>query len=568
LSPDVKISDNTGVTVSLREAAAKLRVPIALACGALAVRIVWLLLQGGGPITWDGAEYARTGANILHGLGFVGMHGTTMFTFPPLYPLAIAAMMLVTRHAETAGIAISLLAGAALVFPVYGLAALMYGRRAALVAGTIVAFLPFAVDLSVVVLSDSLFTLLAASALYTLVRSFRDGSWRFGACSGALFALGYLTRPEGLVLGGAGFLALVCAFALLPSLRRRLFTSGAAYVFALAIVASPYVVFLSTNAHALRFEAKSAVNATIAAGMRSGLTYVQAADGIDNNLQEIGPELDAKGYFVDASVRPMALRERLSIMASSALRRLVDIPRKLITKPFGTPILALLAVVGLFAGPWHSRRIADTLALLGYGGALFVSLTSVYHFWDRYAFGFTTLLAVWGAHGVDVVARTLLARLRRPSASRRIAAVDTAFACVLAVGFLTLLASLHGWFKDAVNDAGTPTERTIGTWIARNDAAPGQILAVSDQSVFYANGTWAMLPYVPRDGLALAYVRKKNPRYLVLDRDQATERPYILAWLSHGVPDARARLVHVVGEPSHPDAAIYRWTQTPVVAGP
>lgn len=555
----MKIPDTTGVKFVLRA-------PVVLALCALAVRIVWLLVQGSGPITWDGAEYARTGANILHGLGFVGMHGTTMFTFPPLYPLAIAAMMLVTRHAETAGIAVSLVAGAALVFPVYGLAALVYGRRAALVAGTIVACLPFAVDLSVVVLSDSLFTVLAASALYTLVRSFRDGSWRFGACSGALFALSYLTRPEGLVLGGAGLLALVCAFALLPILRRRLVYCGAAYVFALAIVASPYVVFLSTNAHALRFEAKSAVNATIAAGMRSGLTYVQAADGIGNDLQEIGPELDAKGYFVDASVRPIAFGERLSLVASNALRRLVDVPRKLISKPYGTPILALLAIVGLLAGPWRAQRIVDTLALLGYGGALFVSLTSVYHFWDRYAFGFTPLLAVWGGHGVDVVVRALLARVRRLS-PQRISAVDAAFASVLALGFLTILASLHGWFKDAVNDAGTPTERTIGTWIASNDAAPGQILTVSDQSVFYANGTWAMLPYVPRDALALRYVRKKNPRYLVLNRDQAAERPYIAAWLSHGVPDARARLVHVVGDPGHPDAAIYRWTQTSVVAG-
>ena len=557
------------MNVSRREVAvAALRTPVVLACCALAVRIVWLLVQRGGPITWDGAEYARTAANMLHGFGFVGMHGTTMFTFPPLYPLAIAAVMLVTHHAETAGIVVSLLAGAALVFPVYGLAARMYGRRAALVAGTIVAFLPFAVDMSVVVLSDSLFTLLAATALYALVRSLREGAWGFGATSGALFALAYLTRPEGLVLGAAGFATLACAFVLLPQLRRRLVSCGAAFAVALALVASPYVVFLSANAHALRFEAKSAVNATIAAGMRSGLTYVQAADGVDDDLREIGPELDAYGYFIDRSVRPMSLGERVSIIITDARRRLVDIPRKLISKPFGTPFLALFALIGLCAGPWSRRRVVDELALLGYAAALFVSLTTVYHFWDRYAFGFTPLLAVWGGRGAAVAVRALFARFRRPAVPQRIAAATLTLACVLALGFLGILGSLHGWFKEAVNDSGTVTERTIGTWIAAHDATPGRILTVSDQSVYYANGTWAMLPYVSRDELAIAYVRHKDPRYLVLDRTQADERPYILAWLAHGVPDARAQLVHVIGDPRNPDAAIYRWAQTSVVAEP
>jgi Dolichyl-phosphate-mannose-protein mannosyltransferase len=545
-----------------------LRHPLILAAAALIVRLVWLRVQGVTPITWDGAEYARGALSLLQGGGFVGMRGTTAYMFPPLYSLAIAAMTLVTGHPEAAGIAVSVLCGTLLVFPVYGLAARMYGRRAALVAGAIIAFLPFAVDMSVVVLSESLFTLLAATALYVLVRSLHAGGWRLGALSGALFGLAYLTRPEGLVLGAAGVAAVVCASALEPGLRRRLISCAGAMVLALVVVGSPYVLFLSAHAHTLSIEAKSATNAAIAAGMQSGLTYIQAADGIDGNLRVVGPELDDDGYFVDGAMRRISLREKLAIILSDARRRAVDIPRKLLSKPYGTPLVALLAAIGIFAGPWRRRRIVDEIALFGYAAALFVSLTTVYHFWDRYAFGFTPLLAVWAGHGVDAVTGTILARVRGHAALRQRAEMSIAAAVVVAAGLAMLLGSLHGFFKNDVNDAATTTERTIGTWIAAHDNAPGRIMTVSDQSAFYANATWTMLPYVAHDQLALDYVRHKDPRYLVLDRDTADERPYVIAWLAHGVPDPRARLVHVIGDPRAPDAAIYRWTQTPLVAAP
>jgi 4-amino-4-deoxy-L-arabinose transferase-like glycosyltransferase len=236
-------------------------------------------------------------------------------------------------------------------------------------------------------------------------------------------------------------------------------------------------------------------------------------------------------------------------MVADARRRIVDVPRTLLTKPFGTPLLALAAIAGLLAGPWTRRRGVAEIAIVAYVAALFLSLTTVYHFWPRYAFGFTPIVAVWAGHGLDVVARRLRARAPAPAA---VAAV--------AIVFLTLLGTMRGWYRDEVNDYTPLTERAIGMWLAANDSSPGRILTVSDQSVYYANGTWSMLPYVPRADLAIAYVRQKAPRYLVLDRDQAPERPYVNAWLAGGVPDPHARLVHTIGDARHPDAAIYQWT--------
>src|SRR6201999_2799110 len=140
-------------------------------------------------------------------------------------------------------------------------------------------------------------------------------------------------------------------------------------------------------------------------------------DAIDDQLSEIGPELDDRGYFLDSAVRQRTLGERLSIMLTDARRRITDIPRKLTSRAYGTPLLAILALVGLLVTPWTRRRAISEIVLFGYVGALFVSLTTVYHFWDRYAFGFVPVVAVWAGHGL-AVSGALLARATR---ARRVA---------------------------------------------------------------------------------------------------------------------------------------------------
>lgn len=521
---------------------------VAISLAALAVRVVWLVLLGRTEIAPDGAEYARVAANLLHGHGFTGIHGTPMVIFPPLYSLAIAALMPLARTAEAAGVTVSLLAGAAAVFPVYGAARRLYGPGAALVAGTVVAFLPFAVDMSVLVLSDAFFMFLAATALYFLIRVVQDAR-RIDAFLAALFyGLAYLTRPEGLVLAAAGVAAGIGAFALLPALRGRLLRCGAIYVVTLAVVAAPYVAYLSGRAHALRFEGKSAINATIAARMRAGMDYVQAADATDDRLDIIGPELDDDGYFADRWVREPSPRERIALLAVDARRRLADVPRTLVTRPYGTPVIALLALAGLAGGAWGRRRLAGELTLVLYGLGLFLSLTSLFHFWARYAFGFVPLLAVWSGHGT-ALALGLLKRRIAPALP----------AALIAAACLLLAFSQRAWFRANVNDATPLAERAAGTWIAAEAGPnPGTILDVSDQSAYYAGGTWSMLPYTPRPGVALAYVLRKNAQYLVLDRSLAGDRGYVTQWLAHGVPDPRAQLVYASGDAREPDVAIYR----------
>jgi len=87
-----------------------------------------------------------------------------------------------------------------------------------------------------------------------------------------------------------------------------------------------------------------------------------------------------------------------------------------------------------------------------------------------------------------------------------------------------------------------------------------RILGISDQAVFYAGGVWSMLPWTPDAGAALRYARKIDPKYLVLDREYAGERPYITAWMATGVPDPAARTVFTIPERGTPQLTIVRWT--------
>ena len=220
---------------------------------ALLIRVVWLLSLQPAQITWDGAEYARAAENLLSGAGYIGIRGTTLWVFPPLYSLAIAAVTLLTHNSEVAGVAVSVVSGAAFVIPVYAGAKLLYGARAALFAGAIAAMLPFAVNISVVVLADAFFLTLATTGLYFALRTVRDASPRDAVLCGAAFGLAYLTRPEGLVLGGAAILTTIVAALVFRDRAKRYGVCVAAAALTLAVVAAPDVAVLSGHAgHLLR----------------------------------------------------------------------------------------------------------------------------------------------------------------------------------------------------------------------------------------------------------------------------------------------------------------------------
>jgi hypothetical protein len=350
-------------------------------------------------------------------------------------------------------------------------------------------------------------------------------------------------------MGVAALVAVLAAAVLLPDARRRV--AGAVLGLAtLAAVAAPNAIFLSLHAHHVRLEGKSAINFTIARRMATGLSYTVAADAIDARLDRVGPELADDYYLEPPPGQPRAsLGGLLALAAGDARRHLVDIPRVLLSRAFGTPIVALLALYAFIRGRRTRERLALELVPLAVGIALFVALASVAQFWERYSDGFIPLMALWAGRG---------AALAREDLFRRIDA--RAVAAVAAVLLVAMTGTLRQTFRENVNDGPNVTERLLGAAIAARDPHPGTILSVSDQSVFYAGGRWEMLPWAPDAKLALAYLRRVDPRYVVVDPLVAVERPYVADWLRAGIPDPHAHLVTVIGGPQAPVAAVYRWS--------
>ncbi len=524
---------------------------LGIALCALAVRIAWLVWHGPSEITWDGAEYARIAANLVAGHGYVGLRGTTMFVFPPLYPLAIAALLPLAGDVAQAGVDVSLLSGAAFIFPAYGIAATCYGRAAGYAAALITAVLPFAVQLSTVVLADMLFLTLAATGVHFLLRIVNGGRAADApACSIAL-ALAYLTRPEGALLWGLAAVVVLVTFVLWRANSRSAAVVMLALVLPFLVLVAPYVAFLTSHAGHIRIEGKSVLNLDIGLRMKSGMSYTVAADAIDRNLKQTGPELDQAYYFEPPGRAKPGFGTVALFGLQNLARHVREIAHVIISPLCGTVALSLLAAFGFCAGPWSRRRVWNQAILVAYGVVIAIALASVFHFWDRYFVGFVPLLIVWAANGIAVTEAAIARRV-----SNRFVAL--AAPALLAVCLLALLFSTKIRFVD---DAQSLVERTAGTWLAQNGGAGARILSISDQSVFYAGGTWWMLPYAPDAATALRYVEQVNPRYVVLDSEYASERPYVTKWLAAGIPDPRARVVFTLKDPTGPSIAIVRRQQ-------
>ena len=80
------------------------------------------ILQG------DECEYRRIAANLLREHRYAGLHEGPQLVYPPLFPLLIAQLSLVTPSLAASGMWVPFLGGLALVAATYALARESYGR--------------------------------------------------------------------------------------------------------------------------------------------------------------------------------------------------------------------------------------------------------------------------------------------------------------------------------------------------------------------------------------------------------------------------------------------------------
>jgi len=100
--------------------------------------------------------------------------------------------------------------------------------------------------------------------------------------------------------------------------------------------------------------------------------------------------------------------------------------------------------------------------------------------------------------------------------------------------------------------------KTAGQWLAQHWPGPKWVMATSLIPAYYADGSLMYLPYASSD-LALRYIAKKKPDFIVLLEYSEREPPYLAQWFEQGIPDQSAELIYDEGDSQHERVKIYRW---------
>jgi 4-amino-4-deoxy-L-arabinose transferase-like glycosyltransferase len=505
---------------------------------AIAVRGATVGLRHDAAIDMDGSEYVRVAQNILDGHGAIGMRGFPMVIFPPLYSWTIALLVRAGFAPENAALTIAFLGGCAFVLAVAALVARIYDRRTALAAALVAAVLPICVDTSTTALTEAPFGAFATVGLWSLVQMIRSWSWRAAAVCGAAFGAAYLLRPEGALFALAA-LAIATTFALVA--RRRLIPVAVLGASAL-LLALPSIVATELLVGHVVLEGKSAINFRLADGMRSGASYLAIADAVDASGRPVGPEIDPRFYAPDQAMPQFDLRHRLMLAALAARAHLRDVPALFTAGAYGSGLLILLGVLGIFGTALTRRGRHDEAILIAYAAVAFVALAGVWQMWPRYGMLLLPVVLVWTGGGI--------AHLRRWSVNSRLPDAG-----VLALGLLVAVCVAGDVANARSADAGI--ERTTGAWIAAHPV-PGPVVDVSTGTAFYAGATWSPLPYGDETASA-RYLRKLAPSYVVLDSSRAFQYPPLQRWFEHGLPTPLATRAFAVADARGRRLTVYRF---------
>ena len=510
----------------------------------------------------EGGGYARQADNLRNGRTFEGIVPGADVVETWLYPVLIAGTTLVTRNSEFATRLVSLVAGTCLIIPIYFLALRLYGRRTACIAACVVALHPLLIALSVAGYTEGLNLTLMMAAIYCALRMLDTNAGRSWLFAGIFLALAYLNRTELLAFVPLTIAATFTVTLLNKENLRNAALSSLKFLAVFAILAAPYVVFLWVHTGQFRFEGKNLVNYTIGERELAGMSPGEASRGIDENLNVTGPLLD-QNRFATYSPYARTPRDILRYFLKMAGLKKYWVYRDVLTSfALGSLVLWIVAALGLFAAPWDRERFFREMFLIAVMVYFVVILLAAHATHERYTFSLLPIALSWFSRGLaalwDWAAQSVAAIQRRAILNPRMA--GAAFAAIPLM--LVLLSSASG--TQDVNELQTarplylPLKRA-GLWLKNQHPAPKNIFS-SAVVAYYSGADQWLFPY--SDGpLAVRYIRKINPDFLVIEPSAERNAPYLADWVENGIPDSQAVLVYQERSPLGV-TAIYRWQKT------
>jgi 4-amino-4-deoxy-L-arabinose transferase-like glycosyltransferase len=555
-----------------------------LVAASLAVRVAALGYWRTGAIESEGAEYTRIAQNLRNGVGYVGIVSPgPQLVFNPLFPLLIAGASFVTPDYERAGRLVVLLLGALLPLPVFGIASRLFNRRVGFIAALLTVLHPVLVSLSFSVLSEGPYITLFMSAVYVVVRALNHSSIRLWCLVGGAFGLAYLLRQEALAA-----LLIAVLFALIATeggaaVRCKRAAAAIGMFLALAL---PQIIFIYRSTGKVRLDGKSAQ--FFALGKRilvakANLPLDHPSPGGEGDEPSSAPNVESwepwetkwAFYAIDGHLNKtgiamrshsevvretqIALKDLFRLVGKGIRQNAPELPRQLSEKWLGAPLLPALALLGALRRPWRRPKASSRLFVFLVAAAPVVATFTALWSQTRYYFLLVPLLLIWAANGLFEVG--LWTKASSAAAGWRVLARPAVSQYILPglIGLAVIIGPVKAVRQDDIFMAGSPSsrvEKEVGLWIGRQQNRSVRIMDLSIPLAFHADAQWVKFPYCSPE-LALRFLDAAKVDYIVLRRKETFTR-YYQEWLTHGIPDPRAELLHV-----SPDAdaqfVVYRW---------
>jgi 4-amino-4-deoxy-L-arabinose transferase-like glycosyltransferase len=552
---------------------------------SFAVRVAgWAYLQTGA-IESEGAEYARIAENLRNGVGYVGLvtPGSELL-FNPLFPLLIAGTSFFTHNYELAGRLVTLIMGALLPLPVFGIASRLFNRRVGFIAAVLTVLHPLLIHLSFTVFSEGPYTTLLLTGVYLVVRALDRSSTTLWLLVGGVFGLSYLLRAE-----ASAVFALALLFSLVAaegSCAVRCRRSVAAILVFLAL-ALPEVVFLYKSTGKVRLEGKSTIffytgKRILAAetspevdyqspggrhevpspapNVESGFKWGEkwAFYGIDSHLKGMGFPMRPHAEVIRET--QTSLKDLFRLFAKGIRLNVPMLFQRLSSDWFGAPLLPALALLGALRRPWRGPQASSRLFVMLVAGAPVV--TTFFALWNeaRYYFVLVPLLSVWAANGLFEVG--LWTKTSGAAAGWKLLSRPMVSQCIVPglIGLAMMVSPLKGVrrlyvFSDS--SLSSRADKEVGLWIGRQQNHPVRVMDLSIPLAYHAGAQFSYFPYCTGE-LALRYLDAAQVDYVVLRRGEKFTQ-YYAEWLTQGIPNHRGEVLHLSSVAGADKFVVFRW---------
>lgn len=430
--------------------------------------------------------------------------------YHPLYPFLVSLVARLTGGLESAGVMVSVVAGALGVLAVHAFLCRAFDARIAWIGGVLFALHPYAVTFSADVQSEGLYFTLFLATVAGLWRALMERSSAWAALSGVLAGVAYWTRPEGLGLAAAGI-----AFAALLLFQGRwsipFFARWAtALALGAVVVAAPYVIHL----HDLTGEWMLSQKKSIGDLTRPAAAYGAPGVGVPDRQRWVPPPMRRPvprqaGILparIDFEPRSVAAGAELVLVSASAL----------------TPVIVVLLGIGVFTlrGRPGVRGNFLLLILCLYGVVLFGLTLNVGYLDRRHVLGPLLPLLGYAAIAVPVVGRGLLRAVR-------LSVGGQPFRSPVWVG-LALVAALTLPKTLALHREERLATRRAAEWLAGRSDLSGPVAAAKHRTAYYAREAFIDLSR-GGSGSDVDRLRQAGARFLVIDDAQIASHPGVAA---------------------------------------